>query len=232
MTDEQKEKLPSYMLPNLRDSALEAARDQQWQDMLAQQEPIGFISAKQVPAIQDPDDESGRYMPMRKTPAGNFTLALYAAPVVQQADPCPGCQRGGVCKTPECGRLKLPTNHPLRTGDHFPDAGKMMQQWSDAKQAELNDWFLSLPEGRRHMLAPDKWALAGAAFEAGKHAAAPDAPAPQPLTCERSIEDDDSGTWRSSCGELWSFFDGGPKENRVTYCPHCGGKVVIGKGGA
>ncbi|MCA7085830.1 hypothetical protein K7G19_19765 [Cupriavidus sp. DB3] len=24
----------------------------------------------------------------------------------QQADPCPGCMPGGVCKTPECGRLK------------------------------------------------------------------------------------------------------------------------------
>ena len=34
-----------------------------------------------------------------------------------------------------------------------------------------------------------------------------------------------AGTWRSSCGELWSFIDGGPNENRVTYCHHCGGKV-------
>lgn len=27
-------------------------------------------------------------------------------PSAQQADPCPGCMPGGVCKTPECGRLK------------------------------------------------------------------------------------------------------------------------------
>jgi hypothetical protein len=40
--------------------------------------------------------------------------------------------------------------------------------WSDAKQAELNDWFLSLPEGRRAVLLEDKWMLAGAAFLAGK----------------------------------------------------------------
>lgn len=58
------------------------------------------------------------------------------------------------------------------------------------------------------------------------------APAPQPLTCEWSFEDDDSGTWRSSCGELWCFIDGGPKENRVTYCHYCGGKVGIWKGEA
>jgi len=65
-----------------------AARDKQWLDMLAQQVPIGFMSEKQVPLIKDPgDEESGRYIPMRKTPAGNFTLALYAAPVAQQAVP-------------------------------------------------------------------------------------------------------------------------------------------------
>lgn len=31
-------------------------------------------------------------------------------------DPCPGCQKGGVCRTPACGRLKLPMDHPFRTG--------------------------------------------------------------------------------------------------------------------
>lgn len=30
------------------------------------------------------------------------------------ADPCPGCSAPGVCRTPACGRLKLPENHPLR----------------------------------------------------------------------------------------------------------------------
>jgi hypothetical protein len=38
---------------------------------------------------------------------------------------------------------------------------------------------------------------------------------------------DDYGTWESSCDELWSFIDGGPKENRVSYCQHCSGKVEI-----
>ena len=48
--------------------------------------------------------------------------------------------------------------------------------------------------------------------------------------CEWTIQDDDYGgdTWQSSCGELWSFIDGGPKENRVSFCHHCGKKVGIG----
>lgn len=29
-------------------------------------------------------------------------------------DPCPGCSPGHVCRTPACGRLKLPLDHPLR----------------------------------------------------------------------------------------------------------------------
>lgn len=35
---------------------------------------------------------------------------VYAA----QEDPCPGCRKGGVCRTPKCGRLKLPADHPFR----------------------------------------------------------------------------------------------------------------------
>lgn len=49
--------------------------------------------------------------------------------------------------------------------------------------------------------------------------------------CEWTFSDDDDGTWASSCGELWSFIDGGPKENRVSYCHHCGHPAKI-KGGA
>ena len=40
--------------------------------------PICYMSEKQLSLIRDPDDDSGRYVPLRKTPAGNFTLALYA----------------------------------------------------------------------------------------------------------------------------------------------------------
>jgi hypothetical protein len=34
-------------------------------------------------------------------------------------------------------------------------------------------------------------------------------------------------TYHSSCGELWSFIDGGPKDNRVSYCHHCGKSVKL-----
>ena len=53
-------------------------------------------------------------------------------------------------------------------------------------------------------------------------------PQHKPLTCAWSPEDDDTmpGTYRSACGELWSFIDGGWKDNRVRYCHGCGGKVV------
>ena len=48
-------------------------------------------------------------------------------------------------------------------------------------------------------------------------------------TCTWTEQDDKDmpGTYESSCGEMWSFIDGGVKENRVTYCHHCGGKVVL-----
>ena len=47
-------------------------------------------------------------------------------------------------------------------------------------------------------------------------------------TCTWTEQDDKDmpGTYESSCGEMRSFTDGGIKENRVTYCHHCGGKVV------
>jgi len=56
-------------------------------------------------------------------------------------------------------------------------------------------------------------------------------PAPQavPAVCEWKQDDDfEMGdTYHSSCGELWSFVDGGPTDNRVSYCHHCGKKVQL-----
>lgn len=46
-------------------------------------------------------------------------------------------------------------------------------------------------------------------------------------TCEWTLEDDDNGTWQSSCGELWSFIEGGPKENRVSFCHNCGKPAIV-----
>lgn len=52
---------------------------------------------------------------------------------------------------------------------------------------------------------------------------------PQP-TCEWREEDPwgpTSDTYATSCGELWSFIDGGPTENRVRYCHRCGKPVTV-----
>lgn len=38
-------------------------------------------------------------------------------------DPCPGCVKGGVCRTPTCGRLKLPVDHPFRSGPQAQPQG-------------------------------------------------------------------------------------------------------------
>ena len=53
----------------------------------------------------------------------------------------------------------------------------------------------------------------------------------EPVTCEWSLEDDDTmpGTYSSACGELWSFIDGGWKDNRVNFCHGCGGRVIEAK---
>lgn len=47
----------------------------------ASAEPVLFVSAEQLAAHRDPDEpgEHGRYLPTRKTPAGNFTQPLFVA---------------------------------------------------------------------------------------------------------------------------------------------------------
>ena len=32
--------------------------------------------------------------------------------------------------------------------------------------------------------------------------------------------------WNSTCGECWCFEDGGPKANRMNFCPFCGKPLV------
>lgn len=41
--------------------------------------------------------------------------------------------------------------------------------------------------------------------------------------CEDYIDMPD--TFRGSCGALWSFIEGGVKENGLHYCPQCGRRV-------
>jgi len=53
-----------------------------------------------------------------------LALRPQAVPMTEEADPCPGCRKGGVCRTPKCGRLKLPIDHPYRTGIATPAGGE------------------------------------------------------------------------------------------------------------
>ncbi len=52
---------------------------------------------------------------------------------------------------------------------------------------------------------------------------------PQPTCVWR--EEDPWGqmpdTYATDCGEMWSFVDGGPTENRVRYCHRCGKPVTV-----
>lgn len=45
--------------------------------------------------------------------------------------------------------------------------------------------------------------------------------------CFWSLEDDENmpGTYKGSCGVLWTFTEGGFEENDSSYCPQCGGRI-------
>jgi len=40
-----------------------------------------------------------------------------------------------------------------------------------------------------------------------------------------SWKEDDDGNWKTACGEMFVFIDGGPKDNGFRHCPYCGGKL-------
>jgi hypothetical protein len=58
-------------------------------------------------------------------------------------------------------------------------------------------------------------------------------PPAQRKPCEWQREDDDHmpDTWRSACGVLWTFTDGGPVDNDMKYCCGCGAKLKEKSGG-
>lgn len=39
--------------------------------------------------------------------------------------------------------------------------------------------------------------------------------------------DPDTDAWDGSCGAKWCFTDGGPVENKMRFCPECGGPVKV-----
>lgn len=39
----------------------------------------------------------------------------------------------------------------------------------------------------------------------------------------------DGEIWESNCGVAWTFNEGGPEENGMTYCHSCGKRVAVNK---
>jgi hypothetical protein len=39
-------------------------------------------------------------------------------------------------------------------------------------------------------------------------------------------QDDLDDLWETSCGQAWTFIDGGPEDNHVRFCHSCGRKVL------
>jgi hypothetical protein len=49
----------------------------------------------------------------------------------------------------------------------------------------------------------------------------------EPDACTWSQVDDEytPDTWEATCGAMWTFTDGGPKDNDMKFCPNCGNHV-------
>jgi len=43
-------------------------------------------------------------------------------------------------------------------------------------------------------------------------------------TCTWSTDD---GVWGTTCGNCFEFTTGGPRENKMEFCPYCGGALVV-----
>lgn len=37
--------------------------------------------------------------------------------------------------------------------------------------------------------------------------------------------EDEDGNWDTRCGEKFILMEGTPKDNRMNYCPYCGGEL-------
>lgn len=49
--------------------------------------------------------------------------------------------------------------------------------------------------------------------------------------CHWSYHDDPDYHWSGTCGMAWQFLDGGPVENKFSFCPKCGNPIVVQKSG-
>ena len=81
--------------------------------------PIANPLANQTVASGSPIDSSTNIAVSSIDSSDSATRSADSAetfgkPDIGMADPCPKCQRGGVCRTLTCGRLQLPADHPYR----------------------------------------------------------------------------------------------------------------------
>lgn len=54
-----------------------------------------------------------------------------------------------------------------------------------------------------------------------------DTETPPPATCDWKQETDhDCDYWDTACGEAFQFNDGGPRENKMQFCPYCGRAIA------
>jgi hypothetical protein len=139
-----------------------------------------------------------------------------AQPAVREIDPCPGCRKGGVCRTPECGRLKLPREHPYRTGLPAQPAPQPAQQ-----EPTIAACIIGADAVDKNI---DGYEAAKVYVAMQKAMGTP----PTPCTWTQSRDPSMPDTFDATCGVVWTFNDGGPAENGMRFCPGCGSKVTKG----
>lgn len=44
---------------------------------------------------------------------------------------------------------------------------------------------------------------------------------------DTAYNDGCSDGWQTTCGNVWVFINGDPKENNCRFCPYCGGKILV-----
>lgn len=42
------------------------------------------------------------------------------------------------------------------------------------------------------------------------------------IACTWTHENHEGDYWETDCGETFAFIDGGPRENKMQFCPYCG----------
>lgn len=148
-------------------------------------------------------------------------LAKWGTPQQEAQEPCPTCI--ALARTVMLDQVSF---------DRKPDCYGIRQITDDEGVEEWEDIRTSPDVAREE--ANDMMATGrGEIYEVVPLWTNPQPTQPQagavPLTCRWTHHADDS-FWDTECGQSWRFDDGGPKENNMHFCHHCGKPVHI-KGG-